>query len=378
MSVWLTDEQQLIKDSAERLVQNDYTIEARQKLIDSEEGFSRENWATFAELGWLGLPFKEEHGGFGGTTVDMAVLMEALGKGLVVEPIASSVILGGMALEIAGGPLAEKLLPEMIAGERLLAFAHSEPKSRFNLSDVTVTAKADGTGYRINGQKMLVYHGGSADSLIVSARTGGVQRDRDGITLFVIDRAADGVSVRGHKTVDGLRAAEVTFNDVAAGADAVLGVKDKGLEIVEAVVDRACILFAAEASGAMEKSVDLTVEYTKERKQFGRPLSSFQALQHKMADMYAAHQFARALTYRAAALLDDCSPAERAEAAAAVKVRCGKSCQLVGEEAIQLHGGMGMTADMPIGHYFKRLTMINALFGNAQYHLKRYAAMKPE
>ena len=378
MSVWLTDEQQLIKDSAERLVQNDYTIEARQKLIESEEGFSRENWATFAELGWLGLPFKEEHGGFGGTGVDMAVLMEALGKGLVVEPFASSVILAGTALDLAGGPLAERLLPEMISGERLLAFAHSEPKSRFNLNDVAVTAKADGDGYKISGEKMLVYHGGSADSLIVSARTSGAQRDRDGITLFVLDRTADGVSVRGHRTVDGLRAAEVTFTDVRVGADAILGAKDKALSIVEAVVDRACILFAAEASGAMEKAVALTVDYTKERKQFGRPLSSFQALQHKMADMYSAHQFSRALTYRAAALLDNCTPAERAEAAAAVKVKCGQSAKLVGEEAIQLHGGMGMTADMPIGHYFKRLTMINALFGNAQYHLKRYTAMKSE
>lgn len=376
MSVWLTEEQQLIKDSAERLVQNDYTIEKRQKLIDSEEGFSRQNWATFAELGWLGLPFKEAHGGFGGTTVDMAVLLEALGKGLVVEPFASSVILAGTALDIAGGPLAEKLLPEMIAGERLLAFAHSEPKSRFNLSDVAVTAKAEGDGYTISGEKMLVYHGGSADSLIVSARTGGAQRDRDGITLFVIDRTAEGVSVRGHQTVDGLRAAEVSFTDVSIGPDAILGTKDKGLEIIEAVVDRACILFAAEAAGAMEKAVELTVEYTKERKQFGRPLSKFQALQHKMADMYSAHQFSRALTYRAAALLDDCSPAERAEAAAAVKVKLGNSAKLVGEEAIQLHGGMGMTADMPIGHYFKRLTMINALFGNAQYHLKRYTAIK--
>ncbi len=378
MSVWLTDEQQLIKDSAERLVQNDYTIEARQKLIESEEGFSRENWATFAELGWLGLPFKEEHGGFGGTGVDMAVLVEALGKGMVVEPFASSVILAGTALDIAGGPLAEQLLPEMIAGERLLAFAHSEPKSRFNLSDVAVTATADGDGFKINGQKMLVYHGGSADSVIVSARTSGAQRDRDGITLFVLDRVADGVSVRGHRTIDGLRAAEITLTDVRVGADAILGSKDGGLEIIEAVVDRACILFAAEASGAMEKALDLTVEYTKERKQFGRPLSSFQALQHRMADMYSAHQFSRALTYRAAALLDNGSTAERAEAAAAVKVKCGKSSQFVGEEAIQLHGGMGMTADMPIGHYFKRLTMINALFGNAQYHLKRYAAMKPE
>lgn len=378
MSVWLTDEQQLIKDSAERLVQNDYTIEARQKLIESEEGFSRDNWATFAELGWLGLPFKEEHGGFGGTAVDMAVLMEALGKGLVVEPFASSVILAGTALDIAGGPLAEALLPEMIAGERLLAFAHSEPKSRFNLSDVTVTADAEGDGFKINGQKMLVYHGGSADSLIVSARTSGTQRDRDGITLFIVDRTAEGVSVRGHRTVDGLRAAEITLTDVKVGADAILGSKDKGFEIVEDVIDRACVLFAAEACGAMEKAVELTVDYTKERKQFGRPLSSFQALQHKMADMYSAHQFARALTYRAAALLDDCDPAERAEAAAAVKVKCGNSSKLVGEEAIQLHGGMGMTADMPIGHYFKRLTMINALFGNAQYHLKRYAAMKAE
>lgn len=378
MSVWLTEEQQLIKDSAERLVQNDYTIEARQKLIESEEGFSRENWATFAELGWLGLPFKEEHGGFGGSAVDMAVLMEALGKGLVVEPFASSVILAGTALDIAGGPLAERLLPEMIAGERLLAFAHSEPKSRFNLSDVAVTARDDGDGFTINGQKMLVYHGGSADSLIVSARTKGAQRDRDGITLFVLDRAADGISVRGHRTVDGLRAAEITFTDVRVGKEAVLGARDRGLDIIEAVVDRACVFFAAEASGAMEKAVALTVEYTKERKQFGRPLSSFQALQHKMADMYSAHQFSRALTYRAAALLDNCSPAERAEAAAAVKVKCGTSAKLVGEEAIQLHGGMGMTADMPIGHYFKRLTMINALFGNAQYHLKRYAAMKSE
>ncbi len=376
MSVWLTEEQQLIKESAERLVQNDYSIEARQKLIDSEEGFSPENWAMFAELGWLGLPFKEAHGGFGGSATDMAVLLEALGKGLVVEPFSSSVILAGTALDLAGGTHAEKLLPEMISGERLLAFAHSEPTSRFNLNDVRVTAKKDGNHYTLNGQKTLVFHGGSADTLIVSARTDGTVRDRNGITLFVIDRSTEGVSVRGHRTIDGLRAAEVSFSDVQVAEDSILGETGAALAIIEDVVDRASIFFAAEASGAMEQALALTVDYTKERKQFGRPLSAFQALQHRMADMYSAHQFARALTYRAASMLGTCSTAERAEAAAAVKVKNGQSCRFVGEEAIQLHGGMGMTVDMPIGHYFKRLTMIDALFGNSHYHLKRYAALQ--
>lgn len=376
MSVWLTDEQQLLRDSAERFVRDEYAFETRMALVDSAEGFSRDHWRKFAELGWLGFAFREEHGGLGGSAVDMAVLLETLGEGLVVEPFASSIVLGGASLDLGGGELAQAMLPEVAAGDRLLAFAHSEPESRHDLADVTLTAERQGGGYRLNGVKMLVYHGGSADTLVVSARTGGGRRDREGITLFAIDREAEGVSVRGHRTVDGLRAAEVTFRDVEAGPERVIGEVDGGHGLVEAVVDRACVLFAAEASGAMQRALDLTVAYTKERKQFGRPIAGFQVLQHRMADMYAAREFARALTFRVAALLDDCTPRERAEAAAAVKVQTGRAARLVGQQAVQLHGGMGMTAEMPVGHYFKRLTMIDALFGNAQHHLKRYAAIK--
>lgn len=375
MSTWLSDEQQMIRDSAARFLGDHYGFAERQALVASDEGFSRDNWAQFAAMGWLGLFISERHGGHGGSTADQAALMEMLGTALVVEPVMATLLLGGMTLDIAGGHAAERLLPRVVAGDHLLALSHWEA-ARPHIGHVGTAAVRSDAGYRITGTKILVHHGGSADTLIVSAREAGSPTDRTGVTLFAIDRETDGVVIRGHRTVDGLRAAEVQFQDVPVPPNAIIGEPGGAVPVLEEVADRASVLLAAEAAGAMERTIELTVDYVKERKQFGRPLSSFQVLQHRMVDMYSQHRFARALIWRAARMLDGAEPAGCARAAAAVKTLTGKAGRFVGQEAIQLHGGMGMTADMAVGHYFKRLTMIDALFGNHRHHARRYAALE--
>ena len=379
MDFSLTDEQKLLKESAERFIERDYSFAARQKLAAGELGFSRENWATFAGLGWLAVALPEAHGGLGGSLLDVAVIMEAFGRGLVVEPYVPAVVLGGGLVALAGDEAQkDALLPPLAEGRLMLALAHGEPQSRFDLADVEATAKeATGGhgGYVLDGRKRVVFNAAAADKIIVSARTSGAARDRDGITLFLVDRQGDGLSLRPYATQDGRRAAEVGLAGVRVGGGDVLGAIGGGLPLVERVVDDAIVAVAAEAVGAMDALIAATGDYLKTRQQFGVPIGDFQVLQHRLVDMFMACELSRALAYRVAASQGDADARARGRAASALKVQIGKAGKLVGQQAVQLHGGMGMTDELAVGHYFKRLTMIGALYGDTDYHLGRFTAL---
>lgn len=371
----LSEEQTMLQDSVSRFVQNSYGFDDRKKYIAAENGFSAENWATFAELGWLGIPFAEEHGGFGGGALEIMTVMEEFGKGLVVEPYLATVILGGGFLS-KGGTAAqqEQLIPSIIEGNLQLAFAYVEPQGRFNLADITTTATASGDGYSISGHKGVVLNGPNADKLIVTTRTSGDQRDENGITVFLVDASAAGVSRRNYPTIDAMQGSEITFNDVQVSADDIIGELNNGLALIQSVVDDGLLAICAEAVGAMEVLYKTTVEYTKQRKQFDVPIGSFQALQHRMVDMFIEHEQSKSLMYLAAMRLAEGSD-EASKAISALKVQIGKGGRYVGQQAVQLHGGMGQTEELNVGHYFKRLTMISHTFGNADFHLNRFGEL---
>ncbi len=378
MDFSLTEEQQLLKDSVDRFVREHYAFDQRRKLAESRDGFSRDHWRRMAELGWLGVALPEKHGGIGGGPVETMVIMEGFGRGLVLEPYLSTVVLGGTLLALGGSAeQKETLLPALAAGELMLAFAHSERQARFDLFDVATTARRDGAGYVLDGHKGVVFHAAAADRLIVSARTAGARRDAEGITLFLVDRDAPGLTRRDYRTNDGGRASEVTLEGVAVGAEAVIGEVDNALPLVERAVEHAVVALCAEAVGCMDVLCETTNEYLKTRQQFGRPIGRFQVLQHRMVDMFIAREEARSLTYVATARLDDdaADSTLRAKAVAAAKAGIGKSGRFVGQSAIQLHGGMGMTDELNVGHYFKRLTMIDLTFGDRAHHLRRFAAL---
>jgi len=375
MDFSFTEEQSLLQDSVQRFVQNSYEFETRQKLVKTEEGFSRDNWSSFAELGWLALPFAEESGGFGGTAVETMIMMEEFGKGLVVEPYVTTVIMAGSIIE-AGGSTAQKegVLAEIMAGTKLAAVAYVEPQARFNLADVTTSAVASDEGYTLNGFKGVVLGGPSADVLVVPARTSGEQRDRDGITLFLVDASAEGISRRDYPTIDGGRASEVTINNVSVGAGDMLGEAGAGLGLLEVGINNGILAVCAEAVGAMEVLYKTTVEYCKTREQFGQPIGKFQVLQHRMVDMFMEHEQAKSLLYMAAIRMSEDDDVAARKAISALKVQVGKGGRFVGQNAIQLHGGMGMTDELNVGHYFKRITAVETLFGNADFHLKQYSS----
>ena len=377
MDIALSEEQRLLKESAERFIERDYPFETRRQNSTTEDGFSREAWRQFAELGWLGLAMPEDHGGLGATLTETAVLMEALGRGLVVEPYLSTVLLGGGLLRHGGSAGQQAaLIPPLIEGGLLLAFALTERQSRYNLADVETTARAVDDGYVLDGAKGVVIHGGSADKLIVSARVSGDTRDESGISLFLVDGDAAGVSRRAYPTVDGLHGAEVTFDGVSVAGDDVIGPSGAAFPLIERVIDEACVATCAEAVGVMAVLVDATVDYLKTREQFDAPIGQFQVLQHRAVDMFNALELSRALVYRAAETITPSDDAtNRARAASAAKVQIGRAGKLIGQQAIQLHGGMGMTEELFVSHYFKRLTMIGTLFGDADHHLKRYAGL---
>jgi pimeloyl-CoA dehydrogenase small subunit len=366
----LNDEQRLLKDSVERLLADRYDFESRKKFMAEPEGFSRELWRQYAELGLLGLPFAEADGGIGGGPVETMIVMEAFGRALALEPFLATVVLAGGLIR-HGGSDAQRaaLIPKIADGSLLLAFAHSERQARYDLADVGATARRDGAGFVLDGAKSLVLHGDSADKLIVSARVAGDRRDRDGIGLFLVDASAKGVSRRGYQTVDGLRAAEVTLAGVTVGADAAIGLPGAALPLIERVVDEAIAAMAAEAIGGMAAMHELTVEYLKTRKQFGVPIGSFQVLQHRAVDMFVALEQARSLALLATMMVQEPEPVERHKAIAAAKVQVGRSGKLVGQQAVQLHGGIAMTMEYKAGHYFKRVTAIDTTFGDADYHL---------
>jgi len=366
----LTEEQRLLQESVGKLIADAYDFEKRKAYAREPSGYSEARWAQFAELGLLGLPFPEKLGGSGGTPVETMIAMEAFGRGLVLEPYLATVILAGGLLRLAGSVAQQQeLIPAIATGKLRLAFAHTERQSRYDLADVAATARSMGGRYTLNGQKGVVLHGDSADRLIVSARTAGGPRESEGISLFLVDPRSDGVSIQGYPTVDGLRAAEIGFRDVKLDADALVGVKDQALPAISRVIDAAIAAVSSEAVGAMTELHELTVEYLKTRKQFGVPIGSFQALQHRAVDMLVSLEQARSMAYLATMMADSEDTAERRRMISAAKVQVGRSARFVGQQAIQLHGGIGMTMEYKAGHYFKRISMIDTLFGDADHHL---------
>jgi alkylation response protein AidB-like acyl-CoA dehydrogenase len=370
-----TEEQQMLRDTVRRFVTDDYAFDTRKRSVADPRGWSAGAWRTFADMGLLGVPFAEQHGGIGGTPVETMIVMEELGRGLVVEPYFATVVFGGGLVDRAGSePQKRAVLPAVASGERMLAVAHTEAQSRFDLFDVAVSARKQGGGYRLQGAKTVVLNGESAQQFVVSARTSGGQRDRGGITLFLVDRDAPGVSVRGYRTFDGQRAAEVTFADAALGTDRVLGPVDGGLPFLEQAADVACAALCAEAVGLMEVINAMTLEYTRNRQQFGQPISGFQVLQHRMVDMMTHLEQTRSLSYLASGRCRADDASVRARSVSAAKAHAGLSGKVVAESAIQLHGGMGVTNEMAVGHYCKRLTLIDFILGDADHHLERLAA----
>ncbi len=371
MDFELSDEQTLLKDSVERFVQDNYSPEARIKLSETELGFSRDHWKTMAELGWLGMPFSEDVGGFGGSPVETMIMMESMGKGLVLEPFFTTVILGGGLVAEAGSTAQiEGIIPEVIEGNMMLAFAYAEAQSRFNLNDVETSATKSGDSYKLNGHKAVVYYGGTADKIVVSARTSGNSRDEEGISLFIVDKNAAGVDIQSYRTVDGQQAADIRL-DNAEGE--LLGTEGEAYPVIEKVTDRAIGALCAEAVGAMAAANDITNEYMKTRKQFGVAIGKFQVLQHRMVDMYMEAEQSKSMSDMVAMKLVLGYEADTKKAVSATKAQIGKAAKFVGQQSIQLHGGMGMTDEYSIGRYFKRLSTIEMLFGNTDYHLNRYS-----
>jgi len=370
----LSDEQRLFKESLERLLGDRYAFEQRKGYGQSPVGWSRDLWAQYAELGLLGLPFPEGYGGAGGGYVETMIAMEAFGRALTLEPFFATVVLGGGFLRHGGGAeQCAELVPKIAEGSLTLAFAHTERHSRYDLADIETKAVRDGSGWVLEGEKGVVLHGDSADKLIVTARTAGARRDRDGVGVFLVDGKADGVSRRGYPTQDGLRAAEIAFAQVRVGSEGVLGEPGAALPLVERVVDEAIAALCAEAVGAMAIMHELTIDYLKTRRQFGREIGSFQILQHRAVDMLIALEQARSMAMFATMMAAEENGAERGNAISAAKVQIGRSGKFVGQQAIQLHGGIGMTMEYKLGHYFKRVTMIDTMFGDADHHLRALA-----
>ncbi len=368
----LSEEQSQIKDSVDRLIEDRYgDFERRQAYAKETGGWSRAVWRDYVNLGLTALPFGESEGGIGGGPLETMIVMEAIGRGLTLEPFFSTVVLGAAALRLGGtSEQRETLIPQIIAGELIIALAHGERQARYDLFDVATTAREAEGGFVLDGHKAMVLHGDSADRLIVSARTSGGRRDKSGISLFLVDAKAPGVEIHGYEGQDAQRVAEITLNGVKIGADAMLGQRGEGLGLLEHIVDIGIAALAAEAVGAMEALHLLTVDYLKTRKQFGVPIGSFQALQHRAVDMMIALEQARSMAVLAA-MVANSAPGERRASISAAKVQINRSARFVGQQAIQLHGGIGMTMEYKAGHYFKRLTMIESQFGDTDYHLAK-------
>ena len=376
MDFSFTEEQSMLRDTVASFLQDKYDFETRRGIVKSEAGWRPDYWKAFAEeLGILGAPFSEELGGLGGGATENMIVLEEFGKALVVEPYLGTVVIGGGFLKHSGYAGASDLIGKIIGGEVITAFAYAEPQGRYTWSDLKTTAKKDGAGYVLNGHKAVVVGAPWATHLIVTARTGGAQRDAGGVSVFLVDKNAKGVVTRNYPTVDGQRASEVFFENVSVGADALIGGEGAGLPLVEKVMDEATVALCAEAVGVLRKLHEGTLEYTKQRKQFGQPIATFQVLQHRMVDMFIQVEQAVSMTYMATIKVDDEDAAERAKAVSAAKVQIGRACRFVGQNAIQLHGGMGMTDEMAIGHYFKRATIIEGLFGSVDHHLRRYETL---
>ena len=371
MDLSLNEVQLMLADSIEKFVSNDYDFETRQKYSGSDLGYSAEVWQSFAELGWTAFPFSEDDGGFDGGPVDLMVVMERLGRGLIVEPYLANVVLaGGVLKRAANNSQKEQWLGPLISGELQATLAFVEPQARYDINNIATTAVRDGDSWRLNGSKGYVLNGANAGLVIVPARTSGEQRDTSGVTLFGVPGDTAGISVRDYETIDGQRAAEIDMKDVALPLDAVIGKVDAGFDALQSTVDDATFAVCAEAVGIMSVLTEKTIEYSKSRVQFGVPISSFQALQHRMVEMYTACEQSRSLLMWAAMTIADDGD-DAAKAVHSLKYQIGVAGKLVGEEAVQIHGGMGVTWELDVAHYFKRLTAIGLMFGNADWHLDR-------
>jgi len=371
MDLSLNEVQLMLADSIEKFISNDYDFETRQKYSGSDLGYSVEVWQSFAELGWTAFPFSEDDGGFDGGPVDLMVVMERLGRGLIIEPYLANVVLaGGVLKRAANSSQKEQWLSPLISGELQATLAFVEPQARYDINNIATTAVRDGDSWRLNGSKGYVLNGANAGLVIVPARTSGEQRDTSGVTLFGVPCDTAGISVRDYETIDGQRAAEIDMKDVALPLDAVIGKVDAGFDALQSTVDDATFAVCAEAVGIMSVLTEKTIEYSKSRVQFGVPISSFQALQHRMVEMYTACEQSRSLLMWAAMTIAD-DGNDAAKAVHSLKYQIGVAGKLVGEEAVQIHGGMGVTWELDVAHYFKRLTAIGLMFGNADWHLDR-------
>lgn len=370
-----SEEQTLLRNSVSKYLADNYTYESWRKFTRNEVGRDPKHWQQFAELGLLAAPLPEAHGGLGGGVIETQVVMEEFGKHLVVEPYVPTVVIGGGLIAAAGNDaLKSEWLGKIASGETICAVAFAESQGRYNLADLKTTARKQGSGFSLNGHKVVVIGAPWADQLVVTARTAGGQRETKGISVFLVDRKSKGITTRDYPTVDGQRASEITFENVEVPASRAIGTIDAGLPLIERSVDHAIAATCAEACGAMKVLVDATVEYSKNRKQFGVPIGKFQVLQHRMVDMFVNYEQAVSITLMVTLRLGE-SDAERARAASAAKAQIGKAGRFVGQQAVQIHGGMGMTDELNVGHYFKRLTIIDTLFGSTDHHIRRFAQL---
>ena len=375
MDFTFNEEQSLIQDQVDQFVQKEYDWETRQALSNSDLGFGEDNWKKFADLGWLGICVSEDSGGFGGSSIESMLIMEAFGKGLVVEPFLETVIMSGGLIDDHGSDEQKSsVLEPAISGEMHLALAYAEPQSRFNLSDVVTEAKSDGDSFILNGYKSVVMNGPSADKIIISARTSGAQLDESGISLFIVDANSDGLNKTNYKTVDGRRASDLTLENVSVSKSSLIGDQDKGFAILDSAIDKAILAISAEAVGAMEVLYKTTVEYTKTREQFGSAIGKFQVLQHRMVDRFMEYEQCKSLLYMATMKHEE-GAEDAKKAISGLKYQVGKAGKFIGQQAVQLHGGMGVTDELNVGHYFKRLTTVGTIFGNTDYHLKKYTSL---
>ncbi|ALL13565.1 acyl-CoA dehydrogenase family protein [Caulobacter henricii] len=370
-----TEEQSMVRDTVASFLQDKYDFETRRKIVASDSGWRADYWKAFAEeLGILGASFSEDLGGLGGGAIDNMIIMEEFGKALVIEPYLGTVVIGGGFMKHSGYAGAASVIEGIIGGSTTIAFAYAEPQSRYTWRDLKTTAKKDSSGYILNGHKAVVVGAPFASHLIVTARTGGAQRDTGGVSVFLVDKSLPGIVTRDYPTVDGGRASEVYFENVSIPADALIGGEGEGLPLVDKVIDEATAAVGAEAVGVLRKLHENTLDYAKQRKQFGTAIANFQVLQHRMVDMFINVEQAVSMTYMANIKIDE-DAATRAKAISSMKVQIGRACKFVGQNAIQIHGGMGMTDELAIGHYFKRASIIEGLFGSVDHHLKRYESL---
>ncbi len=370
----LSPEQQLLSETVQRFLSQHYGFEARRRIVRSPEGWSRDIWGKLAEMGLLALQIPEAHGGLAPAAVETMLTMSAFGRALLVEPFLSSAILGTALLARLGSAAQqEALFPQLAAGERIAVPAHGEEGARHDLERVETRAARRGDGWVLDGRKSVVPHAPAADLLLVSARTSGAPGGRDGISLFLVPRAGVGVALTPYPTLDGQRAAEVALRGVAVPADALLGPEGQALPAIEAAWDLGLAALCAEAAGALQATLDATIDYTKTRRQFGQPLAKFQVLQHRMADMLVHVEQARSMSMLAALRAADPDPAARRRALSAAKVTVGQACRFVGQQAVQLHGGMGVSDELMVSHLFKRLAAIELSLGDTEHHLELFA-----